>query len=72
MSVRLIRKILRLSLFALIFVFFTGSCAPMDQLDRFIYGGEIPGPNFQQEPHPERRVPLPPTIKDFKSRPPYS
>jgi hypothetical protein len=70
MSVRLIKMILRASLISFVFAFFTGSCATLDKLDRFIYDVGRPDPDIQHDTQPAKRVPLPPTIKDFESKPP--
>ncbi len=72
MPARLLKKILRAFLISLVFVFFTGSCATLDKLDKLIYDVGRPDPDIQQDRQPTKRVPLPPTIKDFESKPPDS
>ncbi len=72
MPARPLKKILRLSIISIVFVFFTGSCATLDKLDSFIYDVGRPDPEIQQETQPTKRVPLPPTIKDFEPKTPDS
>lgn len=68
------KKIGKLALIVFLFLFLTGSCATLDKLDKFIddFGRPAPGIEPDAPPQPAKKVPLPPTIKDFESRTPDS
>jgi hypothetical protein len=70
MPAQLVKRIPKFGLIGFFFLFFVGSCATLDKLDRFIYDLGQPDPEVQQEPQPAKKVPLPPTIKDFESKTP--